>query len=113
MTVYGRNMLTKTDLKQMQKLLREEAEAEGRNIRNELQSDIRESRVRIQQDIRELSDRMKHLEIRVNNAEKETKKGFQKINNRLTELFDFLDKDLMKTSKRVERIEKHLGLETA
>lgn len=115
-------MLTKTDLQAIDKLfskrVREEIEAEGRNIREELRSDIIETRVRIQQDIRELADRTKNLEIRTNGSEKkledlgkETKQGFRKLNKRFTDLFDFLDKDLMKTAKKVKRIEEHLHIE--
>lgn len=111
-------MLTKADLQQVRNLLRDEIEAEGRNIREELRSDIREARVRIQQDIRELADRTKNLEIRTNSSDKkledfrkESKEGFRKLQKRFTDLINFLDKDLMKTSRRVDRIEKHLGLE--
>lgn len=107
-------MLTKSDLQAIDKLItrriREEVEAEGRNIRDELKGDIQESRVRIQQEIRDLSDRIKNIEIRVNNFEKDSKKEFQKLNKRFTDLFDFLDKDQLRTLKRVERIEEHLNL---
>lgn len=109
-------MLTKTDLQAIDKLVskrvREEIEAEGKNIRDELRSEILNSRIRIQQEIRELADRNKNLEISLDNLEKDNKKEFQKLNKGFTDLFDFLDKDLMKTSKKVERIEKHLHLES-
>lgn len=109
-------MLTRTDLQSIDKLvskrIREEIEAEGRNIRDELKSDIISSRIRIQQEIRDLADRIKNLEIRTNSLEKDIKKDFQKLNKRFTDLFDFLDKDQLKTSKRVERIEQHLNLST-
>lgn len=108
-------MLTKTDLQAIDKMfskrVREEIEAEGKNIRDELKSDILNSRIRIQQEIRDLADRIKNLEIRVNNLEKDTKKNFQALNKRFTELFNFLDKDQLRTSKWVERIEEHLNLE--
>ena len=107
-------MLDKNDLQALDKLIakriREEIEAEGKNTREELKSDILQSRIRIQQDIRDLTDRLKNLEIRVNNLEKETKKGFQKVNKRFTELFNFLDKDQLRITNRVERIEEHLNL---
>lgn len=108
-------MLTKTDLQAIDKMfskrVREEIEAEGKNIKDELKSDILNSRIRIQQEIRDLADRIKNLEIRLNNSEKDTKKNFLALNKRFTELFNFLDKDQLRTSKRVERIEEHLNLE--
>ena len=82
-------MLTKSDLQAIDKLItgriREEVEAEGRNIRDELKGDIQESRIRIQQEIRDLSDRIKNIEIRINNFEKDSRKEFQKLNKRFTE----------------------------
>lgn len=108
-------MLTKTDLQAIDKLLgkrvREEIEAEGKNTRDDLKSDIINFRIRIQQEIRELADRIKNLEIHMNNFEKDNKKEFLKLNKRFTDLFDFLGKDQLKTLKRVERIEEHLNLE--
>lgn len=108
-------MLTKTDLQALDKLItkrvREEIEAEGKNIRDELGGDVREARVRIQQEIGDLADRIKNLEIRINNADINNNKEFKKLNKRLTELFNFLDKELMRTLKRVKRIEEHLNLD--
>lgn len=107
-------MLTKADLSAIDKLvtkrIREEVEAEGKNTRDELKSDVITSRMRLDQQIRELAGRIKNLEIRVNNADKNSEKGFKKLNKRFTDLFDFLDKDQLKTAKRVEKIEKHLKL---
>ena len=107
-------MLTKADLSAIDKLvtkrIREEVEAEGKNTRDELKSDLITARMRLDQQIRELADRIKNLEIRVNNADKNSEKGFKKLDKRFTDLFDFLDKDQLKTTKRVERIEKHLKL---
>ena len=107
-------MLTKRDLSAIDKLvtkrIREEVEAEGKNTRDELKSDVITSRMRLDQQIRKLADRTKNLEIRVNNADKNSEKGFKKLDKRFTDLFDFLDKDQLKTAIRVEKIEKHLKL---
>ena len=107
-------MLTKVDLQSIDKLvskrIREEVEAEGRNTRDELKSDLITSRMRIQQEIGDLADRIKNLEIRVNNSSTDSKKGFQKLDKQFTDLFNFLDKDQLRTTKRVSRIEKHLNL---
>ena len=73
-------MLTKVDLQSIDKLvskrIREEVEAEGRNTRDELKSDLITSRMRIQQEIGDLADRIKNLEIRVNNSSTDSKKGW-------------------------------------
>lgn len=104
-------MLTKTDLKEIKKVVREEVEAEGKNIRDEVGDSVRESRIRVQQDIRELSDRIKNLEIRVNSMEQGMKKEFEKVRKEVKNSVNFLDKDYVKLRKRVETIEKHLNLE--
>ena len=108
-------MLTKSDLKSIDKLvskrIREEVEAEGRNTRDELKNDLITSRMRTELNIRDLADRIKNLEIRVNNAAIDSKKGFKKMEKQFTDLFDFLDKDQLRTTKRVARIEEHLKLQ--
>lgn len=90
-------MLTKGDLTSIDKLvskrIRDEVEAEGKNTRDELKSNLITSRMRAEQQTRELADRIKNLEIRVNNADKNSTKGFQKLDKRFTHLFNFLDKD--------------------
>lgn len=107
-------MLTKADIQMISevvsKRIREEVEAEGKNTRDDLKSDLITSRMRLQQEIRELADRIKNLEIRVNRSDENSKEGFKKLDKRFTDLFDFLDKDQLRTSKRVDRIEDHLNL---
>lgn len=101
-------MLTKTDLKEIQKIVgdttkktvREEIEAEIEVLKDELQADIKMSQIRIQSDLRGLADRIKNLEIQVRKMRKDIKTTS-----------DFLDKEGLRLSKRVDRIEKHLGLE--
>ena len=109
-------MLTKTDLKEIDKVLkkriREEVEAEGRNIKDELTNKIVNFRLDLSQNTREIGDRIKTLDIRINNIEKITKKGFEKIEMKLDKTSDFLDRDNMQTKNRVERIEKHLQFPT-
>ena len=93
-------MLTKTDLKEIRKILREEVEAESQNIKEELQADMKMNLVRTLTEIRELKDRMKNLEI-----------GVRKIQKDLKYAIDFLDKEGLKITKRVDRIEEHLNLD--
>jgi hypothetical protein len=108
MKIYIANMLTKTDLNAIDKIIkkriREEVEAEGKNIRDELKTDIINSRMRIRYSIKDLADRVKNLEIRVNNFEKNTQKEFKELDKRFTELFDFLDKDQLKIQKQVDKL---------
>lgn len=96
-------MLTKSDLSQIRKIIREEVENEVNATKDELQSDIIMSRMRIQQDINELTDRTKNLEIRITKMHRDLKNEVKMVSH-------FLDKENMETVKRVEKIEDHLGL---
>lgn len=67
-------MLTKTDLSQLRKLVREEIEAEAKNSRTEVNAEIKLAGIRTVQELRETNDRLKNLEIRLARMEKDTKK---------------------------------------
>lgn len=95
-------MLTKTDLSDIRKIIREEIEAESKAIGNDLRGEIKLARIEIQTDIRELKDRVKNLEISVGKIEKDVKS-----------IIEFFDKDSLRLRKRVEKIEKHLNLPSA
>lgn len=96
-------MLTKSDLSEIRKIIREEVENELNAAKDELQADISMSRMRIQNDINELTDRIKNLEIRVTKMHTELKTEIKMVSH-------FLDKENMETIKRVEKIEDHLGI---
>lgn len=96
-------MLTKSDLSQIRKIVREEIGNETQALKNELQADISMARIRVQNDINELKDRIKNLEIRVTQIHKDLKNEIKMVAN-------FLDKENIKAVKRVERIEGHLRL---
>lgn len=97
-------MLTKTDLKAIDKIvkkrIREEVEAESQNTKKELSSEMKMNLVRTLTELRELKDRLKNVEIDI-----------RKIQKDLKYTVDFLDKEGLRITKRVERIEKHLNLE--
>ena len=93
-------MLTKTDLSQIRKVIREEVETESQNIKEEIQADIKMSLVRISGELHRIQDRLKNVEIKINKIQKDLKYAV-----------NFLDKESLKIQKRVERIEKHLKLE--
>lgn len=59
-------MLTKTDLNQIRKIVREEVETESQNIKDEIQADIKMSLVRISGELSQVKDRLKNLEIKIN-----------------------------------------------
>ena len=56
-------MLTKTDLKEIRKIIREEVETESQNIKTELQSDMIMSTMRIMSELDKIKDRLKNIEI--------------------------------------------------
>jgi hypothetical protein len=92
-------MLTKDDLKEVRKIIREETEAESEDLKNELQADMKMNMVRSVSELREINTRVKNIEIKLNKIQKDLKYAV-----------DFLDKDNLKIQKRVERIEEHLSL---
>lgn len=125
-------MLVKSDLEQIGKLVRkvvrEEVEAEVKDSTHTLDSEIRMSRMRIQHDIGELDNRMKNVEVRLDNVQKEIKetivtglepvkkdmKYLKKKVNRIDKTVHVMAK-LFETedvllNKRVAKIEAHLGL---
>lgn len=92
-------MLTKADLKEIRKIVREEVEAEAEHIKDEIHADVKMSLVRISGELNQIKDRLKNLEIKVNRIQKDLKYAV-----------NFLDKEGLRVQKRVDRVEKHLGL---
>ena len=96
-------MLTKTDLLQITKavkeVVREEVGNEAQSIKDGLIQELTMSRMRVQTDIRDLGDRIKNLEVRVTKMHKDLKSEIKTVVN-------FLDRENLKTLKRVE---DHLG----
>jgi uncharacterized protein YpuA (DUF1002 family) len=96
-------VLTKTDLKAIDKIvkkrIREEVEAESQNTKKELGSEMKMNLVRTIAELRELKDRLKNVEI-----------DTRKIQKDLKHTVNFLDKEGLKITKRVDGTEKHLQL---
>jgi hypothetical protein len=92
-------MLNDKDLEKIRIVIREEIEAESSNTKNELQTDIKMSQMRITGIIDELKNRVKNIEIKINQISKDLKYAI-----------NFLDKEDVKTVKRIDRIENHLNL---
>lgn len=106
-------MLTKNDLSEISKLVRretkrtvrEEVEAEGERIRSEVGGEIKLAGIRTTTELREVNTRLKDLEIKTTRVEK----GVKKLRSDLKNSADFLDRENLKTVKRVQTIETHLG----
>ncbi|MBI2036520.1 hypothetical protein HYT17_02735 [Candidatus Microgenomates bacterium] len=96
-------MLTKTDLSQIRKIIREEVENEAQSIKDELRSEIKMSMIRTHSEIKDLKDKVKNLEIRITRMHNELKKEIRIV-------ADFLDRDHLRLQKRVQIIEHHIGI---
>ena len=83
-------MLTKSDLSQIRKVVREEIETEAQNTKSELQAEMKLSRMETQSDLRAIKDRLKNLEVAIT-----------KIHKKLDTIINFFDKQDMDTLKRV------------
>lgn len=119
-------MLTKTDLAQIRKLVREEVETEGENIRTDLLGEMKLMRMGIQNDLRILQDRVKNVEVKANSLDKSMTSlegRMEKLENRITKMYkdlkgeikkvlNFLDRENVAAVHRIKRIEDHLGLQS-
>lgn len=81
--VYLRNMLTKQDLNQIEKLVRkvvrEEVEVESRSTREDLQSEIKLARMELSLRLDKIDDKIKNLEIRLSQFQTDTEKTLKRI----------------------------------
>ena len=110
-------MLTKDDLKQIEKttrkVVREEVEAETKNLKDDFSFDLRNTKIDLADRIDSLGSKVKTLEISVNNIQKdvtELKKDTKHINKEMKFQSNFLDKQVAGTQRRVGAIEAHLDL---
>nr|MBI5455794.1 hypothetical protein [Candidatus Levybacteria bacterium] len=108
-------MLTKNDLDQIRKVIRQEVKVEVKDSTQTLGSQIRISRMQVQANIGELDDRMKNVEIRlddVGSQVKKTQKDVSQIKRTQNTMLNLLDKEQMQQRKRITRLEEHAGLPT-
>lgn len=106
-------MLTKNDLNQIRKVIRQEVKVEVKDSTQTLGSQIRISRMQVQANIGELDDRMKNVEIRlddVGSQVKKTQKDVSQIKRNQDTMLDLLDKEQMQQRKRITRLEEHVNL---
>ncbi|MEK7513552.1 MAG: hypothetical protein AAB430_00045 [Patescibacteria group bacterium] len=96
-------MLTKQDLTQIKKIVRDEVVSEAKNTERNLRSEIKLSRIEIQNDLSGVTDRLINLE-------QQTNKNFKTVNKKLDRAIDFFDHEHLDLQKRVKRIETNLHL---
>ncbi|MBL7036280.1 hypothetical protein ISR94_00330 [Candidatus Microgenomates bacterium] len=92
-------MLTKVDLKKLREIIREEVGTDNENIKTEIGGDITMAGMRVANELREVKSRLKNIEIVT-----------KKIQKYLKIVSNTLDKEDIKTLKKVRRIETHLHL---
>lgn len=92
-------MLTKTDLSQIRKIIREEVETESKSLREDIQGEIKLARIEIQKEVSALKDKVKNLEIALSKIQKDIRK-----------IVNFFDEEYLTLRRRVERLEEHLNL---
>jgi hypothetical protein len=115
-------MLTKNDLDQIRKVIRQEVKVEVNDSTQTLESQIRLSRMQVQGNISELDDRIKNVEIRqddaINKVDK-VQKGVDGLTKKVLiiqktqdVMIDMLDKEQMEQRRRIVRLEEHSGFST-
>ncbi|OGY11613.1 MAG: hypothetical protein A3A58_03390 [Candidatus Blackburnbacteria bacterium RIFCSPLOWO2_01_FULL_41_27] len=110
-------VLTKSDLDQIRKVVREEVEVEVTTATRNLQIQILQSRIEARTDNKELKEHAKTTEIlargserRLTKLEAKIDKNHKEIKEEIKQVSDFLDKENLKAVKRVKRVEEHLSL---
>lgn len=103
-------MLTKDDLKEIKKIMREEVGNEVKSSSQTLESQIRLSRMQIQSDIASVEDRVKNLEIKLVEIDKELNRKINRVQKTLNIAIKMFDETDVKHNKRISLIEDHLGL---
>ena len=113
-------MLTKDDLQQIRKIMREEVKTEVQDSSNTLGNQLRLTKIEIRSDINDLDDRMKNVEIRMDNVVGSVErigkdiKGLKKDMKYVSKTTEIIAKNYdegdIKLDRRVTKIEDHLNL---
>lgn len=96
-------MLTKSDISAIKKVVQTETRE---IVQSETRKIVQEELVPVKNDVQKLTNRIGKLETRVTRVHKDLKKEIKTVSH-------VLDKENIKTSKRVNRIEEHLGIAQA
>ena len=106
-------MLTKSDLSQIRKIIREEVETEVSDAKKTLESLIRISKLEIKSSINDVDDRLKNVEIGVDMLEKDmknVKKDLKYLKQTANLIIKNYEEEDIKLQKKVTRIEEHLRI---
>lgn len=114
-------MLTNDDLKAIRKVVREEVVAEVKDVSVNIEGRVRESKLFVQADISRLEDKIKNVEIRVDNVSEDVETRITKRLKPVNRTLDYIKKTLdvaisrfdesdVKLEKRVKRIEDNITL---
>ena len=106
-------MLTKNDLDQIRKVIRQEVKVEVKDSTQTLGSQVRLSRMQVQANIGELDDRIKNVEIKFDDVAinvKKIQKDVVLLKRDQGTILDLLDKEQMQQRKRIIRLEEEVGL---
>lgn len=113
-------MLTKSDLSQIRKIVREEVENEVQSTRDELQAEIKLVRMELSTRIDRLEDKFKNTEIRIGNIETSTnsidrrlkriESNIKKMRKDISVTIEHFDREAVVLHRRVKKAEEHLGL---
>jgi hypothetical protein len=99
-------MLTKTDLDQIRKVIRQEVKVEVSDSTQTLESQIRLSRMEVQASVNKVDDRVKNVEIRLDDIATNVKK----LKRAQGTMLDLLDREQMQQRKRIIRLEEQVGI---
>ena len=109
--------LTANDLKQIRKVMREEVKAEIKDVENNLSNQMRMTKFEMRRDTDKLDDRMKNVEIRLDNSQENSEKLHKQVMKKLTSIEKTVsliaknyDEGDVALAKRVTNIERHLDL---
>lgn len=110
-------MLTKIDLSQIRKIVREEVEAESKTIRTDIEYEIRRSRVelalrldKIERKVKDLDIRTSHLETNTTKMLKTIQKTLMQVKNDINSLGRYADENHIVLRKIVEQLEEQVRI---
>lgn len=112
-------MLTKTDLTQIRKVMREEIANESESIRDDITGEVKMAMVRIIERVDRVENRLKNVEIKTNGTQNDVKKLQDKVAKMHKDLLKSIEKGVLysdkmtiEVEKRVKRIEDQLEMVT-
>ncbi len=111
--IFFLTVLTKSDLDQIKKAVREEVETEGSNTKKSLKTDILVLGARVQNAIKDLSSRTKNLEIgqkALGEKIDRVDKKLEGVQGDISEILTAIDQHQSMLENRVYRLEEEVGL---